>query len=96
MPLLEKHPENIGWYWLSMNPAAMPLLEKHPEKISWYWLSMNPAAMPLLEKHPEKIDWVWLSRNPAIVDIDRRGYRTMLDEFIQCHRLDRGMVGHAN
>ena len=41
--LLEKNPEKIDWYELSMNSNAMRLLEKNPEIIKWSVFSMNPS-----------------------------------------------------
>ena len=41
--LLEKNPDKIVWYWLSMNPSAIYLLEKNPEKIDWESIYKNPA-----------------------------------------------------
>ena len=49
---LEKNPDKINWFWLSLNPAAIPLLEKNLDKIQWTCLSSNPAAIKLLEANP--------------------------------------------
>ena len=37
-------PENIDWWYLSQNTAAIELLRANPEKIDWDNLSRNPRC----------------------------------------------------
>ncbi len=60
---------NINWFNLSSNPAAIHLLEKYPDKINWDCLSENPAGIQLLEKNLSKINWFNLSSNPAAIHL---------------------------
>lgn len=65
--MLEEHPENIDWWYLSGNPLAMHLLEKelqtHPEHIHWGQMFHNPRAIHLAEQYPDRINyWKYVSR----------------------------------
>ena len=71
--MLQDNPENIIWWALSSNPAAINLIEaklrEDPGQIMWEELSRNPAAIHLLESNPDKIDWFSLSSNPAAIHL---------------------------
>ena len=45
--MLEKNPDKIDWYSLTINPNAIELLEKNQDKIDWYSLSENPAIFEI-------------------------------------------------
>lgn len=81
--LLEKHKENIDWYYLCFNPSPSAFslieqeLETNPEndKISWSKLCCEPGAIRIinreLEKNPNspKIFWNQLCSNPLAMPI---------------------------
>ena len=71
--------EKINWSYLSLNSAAIDLLKTHPEKIYWTYLSLNPAAIDLIRAHPEKTCWTWLSKNPAIFELNKKKYKSSLN-----------------
>jgi hypothetical protein len=48
MHLLERHPDEIGWYELSCNPNAMHLLKENQDKINWRVLSKKPNIMEII------------------------------------------------
>ena len=59
--------DNVNWYDLSANPAAIQLLKEYPNQICWTYLSRNPApeAIEILEQNLDKIVWDNLCRNPS-------------------------------
>lgn len=73
--ILEKYPENIDWYWLSMNIGAKELILKNIDKlrinfniiqdyknyISWKLLHYNYEAIDILDMYKESINWAILS-----------------------------------
>ena len=66
IPFLEKFPEKINWFALSVNRRAISLLEKFPENICWSSISRNSAAIHILLANLDKVCKKELSSNPAI------------------------------
>jgi hypothetical protein len=64
---LERHPDQVNWYGLSRNPAAVHILERNLDKVNWgCCFLLNPAAV--LERHLNQVNWEWLSgiRRPSL------------------------------
>jgi len=74
-PIWKEDPENINWWFLSANPAAVKWFQDLDPDDMWRLIkpsintNTNPAAIHLLEQHPDKIDWVLLSANPAAIHL---------------------------
>jgi hypothetical protein len=71
--------DQIDWFVLSMNPAAIPIIEKHPDRISWKGLSGNKNAIHLLEKFTnnfttnlDKLSWSLLCKNENAIHVVRK------------------------
>ena len=54
-PIYSYDNNDIDWWNLSQNSAAIRFLEENLDKVYWASLSLNPAAIHLLEKYPERI-----------------------------------------
>ena len=82
---MERHPDEIRWDRLSLNPNAIDLLERHPDEICWDRLSLNPNALHLVYSEyvsfhntiiSHVMNWDILSKNPSIFEYD---YKKMLE-----------------
>ena len=77
--LFADNTDQIGWYELSTNPAAIDYLRSHPYGIDWMWFCANSAAIDQIESiyklqfwmdgMMNKIDWAMLSMNPAAINL---------------------------
>ena len=77
--LFADNTDQIDWYELSTNPAAIDYLRSHPYGIAWPAFCSNPAAIDQIESiyklqfwidgMMNKFNWTMLSMNPAAINL---------------------------
>ena len=77
--LFADNTDQIGWYELSTNPAAIDYLRSHPYGIDWPAFCANPAAIDQIESiyklqfwvegMMNKFNWMMLSMNPSAINL---------------------------